>query len=398
MRSSLATQAAVVLAVLLASAIGRAARATAALEKELERAGERLGEGFERDGEIVTGGLAEGQSTRIARSLRAGTCYRFLAVGGDGIDDLDLRVLAGGRQLGADSGKVSSPEVKVCAKRDLRVEARLRLYEGSGQYAFGVWREAGAEAASSPGREAVLDELEGYAGQVAAGMEAVGEPHFAEVGYRHSEVVRMKLDGRRCYKFVAVADEGVNDLRMSVLADGEEVAGDRISGRRPVAQWCAPERTDVEIRLLVTGGSGRLALGVYGVSSAASDAAPEKVGGPESDFVANRIRQLHVQYGRGRAAISPVFRGNLSTNGEQVFEVRLQAGHCYTVIAAGNPSVKDIDVVLLDRSGSEIQRDDTRSGFTALDTDPCPRFTGRYTVEIEMKRGFGQFGAQVFSD
>jgi hypothetical protein len=397
MRPSLATQAAVVLAVLLASASGRAVRSTAALEKELERTGERLGEGWERDGEVVTGGLAEGQSAEIARSVRAGTCYRFLAVGGDGIEDLDLRVLAGGRQLGADSGKVSSPDVKVCAKSDLRVEARLQLYEGSGQYAFGVWREAGAEAAAS-GREAVLAELESYAGRVAAGMEAVGEPHFAEVGYRHSEVIRKELDGRRCYKFVAVGDRGVNDLRMSVLTDGEEVSGDRISGRRPVAQWCAPERSEVEIKLLVTGGSGRLALGVYGASSATAEAAPEKVGGSESDFVANRIRQLHVQYGRGRAAISPVFRGNLSTNGEQVFEVRLQAGHCYTVIAAGNPSVKDIDVVLLDRGGSEIQRDDTRAGFTALDTDPCPRFTGRYTVKIEMKRGFGQFAAQVFSD
>ena len=118
----------------------------------------------------------------------------------------------------------------------------------------------------------------------------------------------------------------------------------------------------------------------------------------EADFIANRFRQLHAQYGEGRAAVTQIVRGNLATSGDQVFNAKLTAGHCYTIVAAGAPSVKDLDIVLLDQSRSELQKDTTHDGFAVMDTSPCPRFTGTYVVKIRVSKGAGQFGAQVFSD
>jgi hypothetical protein len=152
----------------------------------------------------------------------------------------------------------------------------------------------------------------------------------------------------------------------------------------------------VAVKLSMYGGSGTYALGAFG-APAKGGKATEKVGGPEVDFVANRIRQLHAQVGKGRAAASAVLRGNLATGDEQVFKVRMTGGHCYTIIAAGAPSVRDLNLSLVDR-GREVQSDASATNFPFFDTSPCPAFTGEYLVKVRMFSGSGQFGVQVFSD
>jgi hypothetical protein len=385
-------------ALLLAAGGAFAARSAEELAAELESLAAAAGADWVRIGRVETGGLTQSQQKKIPLTLRKDACYRFLAVGGEGIGDLDLRVFSGGKQLAADQGTVTSPVVELCADRDRQAEARLQVNAGGGQWAFGTWaRAGGAGAAPSQQESAALAALAGLAREAAAGMESLGEPHAAQVGHRHAETVEVLLDQARCYKFLAAGDPGIGAVAMSVTAGGEELAADRISGARPVAQWCAPERMRVQVKLLVTGGSGALAFQVFGAEARAA-MSPEKVGGAESDFIANRLRQIHAQHGQGRAAITGVVRGNLATSAEQVFDVRLTAGRCYTVIAVGNPSVQDIDVAILDRSGRELQKDAKVGGFTALDTNPCPTFTGKYTVKVRVARGSGQFGAQVFSD
>lgn len=383
---------------MLAALPSEAARSADELAAELDALAGRAGDDWVVIGETRTGGLSQGQEIRIPLTMRKDACYRFLAVGGRGIDDLDLRVFSGGRLLAGDQGVVTRPEVEHCADRDRQVEARLRVNEGRGQYAFGIWIRA-EEAASrlSQQESAALHDLSVFTEEVGAGTEPIGEPRVALVGHRQSESWEVLLEAARCYKFLAAGSGGIGSITLSVGVGGEEVAADRISGSRVVVQWCAPERMRVQVRALVTGGSGAVALGVLGVE-ASSVETPERVGGVESDFIANRLRQIHAQYGKGRGAVTGVMRGNLGTTAEQVFDVRLTAGRCYTVIAVGSPSVRDIDISVLDRSDREIQRDGTVGSFSVLDTSPCPRFTGQYKIRIRMTRGSGQFGAQVFSD
>jgi len=370
---------------------------TAELATRVQHISDTLGGDYVRIGKISTGGLAKGQTKRFEHVLRPGACYRFVAAGGAVMQDLDLKVFKGTTQLAADVGVVVDPVAHHCVEVDTKVEVRIQAFKGHGQYAYGLYAKGGVDQDLNDAEAAALADMQAYAAQVVGSMQQVGEPHVGSLGYRNGESVEVLLDLPRCYKFVAVGGSGVTDLSMQIMADGAEVAGDRISGKKPLAQWCAPKRMRVQVKVTMYGGSGPYALGVYGAKASAL-ASPEKVGGKEGDFIANRIRQLHAQYGKGRAALSPVHRGNLSTNAEQVFKVRLTAGKCYTIIAAGSPSAKDVEIALLDGSGTELQKDKTRNNFPVLDTSPCPRFTGKYTVRVKMIKGSGQFGAQVFSD
>jgi hypothetical protein len=239
--------------------------------------------------------------------------------------------------------------------------------------------------------------LEETASQAAPLMERIGEVHFGQLAQRSKQKIEVQLDRARCYTFVVVGSDEVTDISLKVTARGEEVTSDRITGERPVAKWCSPGRVKASVEISMYDGSGPFAMAVFGDKATAPRKA-EKVGGPGNDFIANRVRQLHSQFGKSRAAISPLYKGNLSTGNEQVFKVRLRAGHCYTIIAAGSPSVRNLDVYLLDGTGRELGKDKSKNSFPTLDTDPCLRSAGEYRVKVKMFSGFGQFGVQVFSD
>jgi hypothetical protein len=242
-----------------------------------------------------------------------------------------------------------------------------------------------------------IQKLENAASASASDMEKVGEIQSGFLSRGASAVVAVQLDRARCYTFIAVGGKGVTDLSISVNARGEEVTGDRISGAKLVAEWCSPGRVKVKIKLTIYDGSGSYALGVYGVKDGTPQGM-EKVGGGDSDFIANRIRQLHTQFGKNRAAISPLLRGNLSTGNQKNFEIRLNAGHCYTLIASGNPSVRNLNMRLLNPGGRELNRDQSKNSYPTVETSPCIKASGKYTIRIYMFSGFGQFGLQVFSD
>ena len=366
------------------------------MKAALEARAERLGGGYVPIGQVRAGGMSEGQSVEFLEVLRRGACYRILAVGGDKVTDLDLRIFKGGKQVATDQGVVPNPVAEHCAEADGEVKARLQLYAGNGPYALQLYAESKEAGSASEQEAAVALSLDEVAAQAAAGMEPLGDPYVGTLGHRNAATFEVVLSDARCYKFLGAGGAGVQDLTLTIEVDGREVAADRISGVRPAAQWCAPGRTAATIKVAMYGGSGAFAIGVYAAKRAA--VSPEKVGGAESDFIANRIRQLHAQLGKGRAAVTPVVRGNLSTNGEQVFNAKLTVGHCYTIIGAGSPSVKDLDVFLLDQSRTELQKDAAHDGFAVMDTFPCPRFTGTYVVKVRAAKGAGQFGAQVFSD
>jgi hypothetical protein len=250
-----------------------------------------------------------------------------------------------------------------------------------------------AEPISAAKSEAValLDEV---AAERAAGARRIGAPFEGTLGPRGTASLEVPLTEARCYEFLGVGGEGVQDLTLTIEVDGREVAADRISGVRPAARWCAPKSVRAVVRVAMYGGAGAFAVGVYEQKGAAS----LEIGGAESDFVANRLRQLYAQFGMGRAAAAPAVRGNLQEGAEQAFEFSVSAGRCYTVIGVADPTVKDLDVVVYDKAGAEVQRDATHGGFAVVSSSPCPSSTGAYTVKVRATAGSGQFGAQLFTD
>jgi hypothetical protein len=253
-----------------------------------------------------------------------------------------------------------------------------------------------ADGKSNDAQEAVL-KLDKVAQEIAADMTPVGEPITGYLNPRSSTTLEVQLDRARCYKFVAVGAASGTELSLAVKAHGKEVASKRTANDDLVANWCSPGRVKAKIKLTLFSGGGHFAVGVYGENVGTAKQAPA-VGGAGVDFVSNRVRQLYGQYGKKRLPKSDVLKGNLTTAKEQTIKIRLEADHCYTVIAAGSPSVRNLDLVLVDPDGRELLRDTTRTSFPVLHTDPCIRATGDYALKVKMFSGYGQFGLQLFSD
>ncbi len=244
---------------------------------------------------------------------------------------------------------------------------------------------------------ALVKKLKEVVEKISNDLEKIGEVHTGHLDKRENKTIEVQLNVARCYTFVTVGDSGAADISLTIRAHGKEVAGDRISGSQPQVKWCSSGRVKAEVKVSMYNGSGSFALGVY-AKRAETNSSAEKVGGNENDFISNRVRQLHGQFGEGRAAISPLIRGNLSTGNEKIFKVRLKAGHCYTIIGAGSPSVRNLDIILLSPNGRELNRDTSKNNFPSFSTDPCPRSGGQYRIKVNMFSGFGQFGFQVFSN
>jgi hypothetical protein len=241
------------------------------------------------------------------------------------------------------------------------------------------------------------DELKEAADKIVPGWEQVGEVYCNPLAKRQTEEIQVELEGSHCYAFIALALKGISDLSLSVFDGNKEVASDRITGRNPTAKWCSAGPGSVLAKLTAYAGSGEFAFGVF-VEPSNKPVKADKVGGQSNDLVANRIRQLHSRFGKGRAAISSVFKGNLSETKSTVFKIKLSKGHCYTVIGAGELSVRDLDLNLLDARGRELAGDASASFFASFDTEPCVKKSGEYKIEVRMTSGSGQFGVQVFSD
>lgn len=113
-----------------------------------------------------------------------------------------------------------------------------------------------------------------------------------------------------------------------------------------------------------------------------------------NDYVATRMTQIYAQYGGGRSPVSPIQRGNLATGATQDFSVTLQAGHCYTIIGVGVPTVTDLDMFIFDPAGTQVAQDQATDNFPIVQA--CPTVAGAFRVQVKMYAGSGEFGVQVF--
>jgi hypothetical protein len=110
----------------------------------LKRANERAS-GWVKHDHVLRGSLAERGRQAFLSVLPIGRCYRFLAVSGAGVIDLDLALFDGnGVEVARDVTEDPTPELGVEASfcpteaMQYRIEARLR--RGQGEFALGVFR------------------------------------------------------------------------------------------------------------------------------------------------------------------------------------------------------------------------------------------------------------------
>ena len=96
--------------------------------------------GLSQTGPIHEGSLPEGSEARFPFELRGGECYTFVALGGSGVANVDVRVLdAQGEEVGRDTTVDRQAAAQACPDSNGEHHVVVSMAEGDGTYAVTSW-------------------------------------------------------------------------------------------------------------------------------------------------------------------------------------------------------------------------------------------------------------------
>lgn len=361
---------------------------------------------------IRSGALQEGQTRNLPLSLRAAQCAVVVARTAASILNVDVQIVRGRTVLTRDVETGSSASASFCAgARPERLQVRVTAFRGRGDFSAGIFlRAASGTAVTSPSnpeaaQQGLMDRIAARTREVGGEMQAV-TPAARETITEGQRIERdLALVPGRCYRVVTVSDATVQDMDLAVAAPaGGELQHDATHDGVPtlgISQpLCpaAPGTHRLAIRMIRGGGAmaWQLLGSVIGQGASAGTRAATAfpIGGAGTDFVATRIRARHQAAGENGRALNAIVTGELTTSLSRSFEVDAEAGHCYVVLGAGVPSVRELDLKVFDALGNELARDGERDAFPRARF--CPTLGGRFRVEARMFQGYGPYGVQVF--
>jgi hypothetical protein len=244
------------------------------LERLEDQASRRL-PGFElveaADGEVV--GL--GQSS-LEESLRAGSCYGWIALADDDAVgcDLDLELVGDEGVLDRDAGADSRPVVFHCAAQgeELRVVLKNVGSEAC-PYLLGRYRRLGSHTFP------VDPYLELYTARLVAAEDLPsrrpeGNVFHGQLDAGTAEQTLVAIPANSCRQILAVSPQGTNlDLRLRV--DGSVVSEHNLPNNHPSVDYCsADSEVLAELELRMVAGSGPFAWQVFSSQYSADRARP----------------------------------------------------------------------------------------------------------------------------
>lgn len=259
-------------AIAIYSGVGEGrAPAAASLEGRLAVAGQTHARGYDPFGEVQRGTLtADGSQSYVVQVTR-GSCYRFLAVGGDGVQDIDLHAFVGGARVASDTGHDANPIASYCAPADGRAEVRLHMYRGGGEFAYRTFkaRAEGGPVGAIPvggGSDFVATKMRDTHAKVGQGRAAVTPLRRGRLQTSKSCTWAVDLDGGHCYTVIAVGSPSAHDIDLSLLdPSGNRVAEDAEgSVNVRTASTCPPFPGPHRVTVRMTAGYGAFGVQVFG--------------------------------------------------------------------------------------------------------------------------------------
>jgi hypothetical protein len=112
--------------------------------------------GLAQVGPIQRGSLGEGRDARLSVELAAG-CTTIVAIGGEGVRDLDTALLdPDGNPVAHDTTHDAQATIRACVDRAGEYALVLRMHEGGGDYLAATWAGGAPEPAQGPQAVAAL--------------------------------------------------------------------------------------------------------------------------------------------------------------------------------------------------------------------------------------------------
>jgi hypothetical protein len=217
--------------------------------------------GYESYGEPSRGHLNQAETRNFGIHLDGGKCYAILAVGDNGVRDLDLLLLdQQGRRLDRDIENDARPVVRVCPKNTGEFQMQVRMYNGSGNFVYAPYRWprgtrgpfglAGLMYVRVAEVTALLS-VEGYSPDPAYTPQK-GRLGTEGQSRRHS----IELGGGECYSILVVGGEGVADLDVNLSKSKTQLASDGSRNAFPNVRHCPESAGTFNLNVKAATGSG----------------------------------------------------------------------------------------------------------------------------------------------
>lgn len=377
----------------------------------------------EQLGALRAGTLRQNQQRTFTLAVPANRCVAVFGRGGAGVENLDVSLVRGRTVLARDTTAAAEAELRFCAgARAERARMQVRAFRGGGLFAAaayllpegstatevagGTGTGAGATGTTAGASASVLERLTARATAVVGDYTPVSPParETLRAGERIDRTVM--LTPGRCYRIVASGEDAIADLDLVLLdPTGGNVQEDGSNDREPtlgvLRPLCPALPGQYHVVARIERGEGAFAWQVFGSGAArpatgggAATASRFRIGGAGNDFVAQRIRALHQQRGEGRQPATDLVAGDLRTGESRETTLEVDGGACYTVIAAGVPSIRELDLRVLDGFGNERAHDEQRDAFPSASF--CAPVAGRWRIVTRVFLGYGHYGLQVF--
>ncbi len=229
--------------------------------------GDMISRGYERYGQSARGELAAGATRDFPISLEGGKCYAILAVGDNGVRDLDIALVRGSQALDRDVDSNPRPIVRVCPRDSGEFTMRVTMADGAGNFVYGPYRWPQGTSGAYGLSGLIYVRLQEIASLLAqqnyqADIDVdTGEGSLAREGTRRSH--NLRLSRGACYSIVVVGGDGVNDLDVTLSA-GSANATDGTRNAFPTVQHCVTEGNGrYSLAIEAKSGSGRYFYQVF---------------------------------------------------------------------------------------------------------------------------------------
>ncbi len=241
------------------------------LEGRLEAAAAAQARGYEPHGEVQRGTLTADGAQSFRVPVARGQCYRFMAVGGEGVQDVDLHAYVGGTRVGSDSGHDSNPVASYCATADGHAEVRMHMYRGGGEFVFRTFRARaeGGPVGTIPvggGDDFVSTKMRELHAKVGQGRAAVTPLRRGRLQTSRSCTWATELQGGHCYTILSVGAPSAHDMDLTINdPSGNRVADDTEgAGAQRTATTCPPFTGPYRVNVRMTAGYGPFGVQVFG--------------------------------------------------------------------------------------------------------------------------------------
>ncbi len=361
-------------------------------------------------GPAVHGNLQTNGMIAYAVDALPNACYTLAVIGEVPGQNIDMIIIDPyGRPAAHHVRPDNHPWVSFCATQAGRFIARVQMTAGGGGYFYAPYQgpanrrlELSSFYGETPAPTVETAQMDGATQQrlsaldqrmQSQGFTRVGNPAGIVLNNANPRDFQLNLQQGQCYAFATLGGSGAIDTDIFLNdSAGQRIEADAATAQDASISHCAQVTGPYVLQVRMYRGQGALFTVGY-VQQGAQATGSQPVMASTSTAGAGLRENFALldadMRARGYESYGDQTEGSLEQGENRNFEIQLEGGRCYAILAVGDSTVSNLDLLLLDPRGRPADRD------TATDARPtvrvCPQSSGNYYMQVQMTAGSGPY-------